>query len=323
MAKKLWRDLTRGKDFYPISSETHSKKLGEYYFVFDEIRVRTGKDQALITSFDKNGIPLNKTYIDVESDHLVYFPISIGQMGLSVFHTYLITKSDDDFNRFLKFADWFKNNAQLDDALGARWLTDVPLPAYNNPGPWQSAFAQSRGISILLRAYQSTGKTDYLGLAEKALIPFTIPVKDGGVASFMDWGPFYEEYTTDVPVLVFNGHIFSMFGIHDFLRVFPNHDTAQSIFNGGFETLIECLPIFDLGYWTRYNYCQAEFYPDVDPATLSYQRLHIMLLKIMNKICPSSEIDNRIRKWNEQVGVINYFKSGYQKYKTLKQLNRI
>lgn len=318
MLNKLYRDLTRGKNFYTIAQEVHSQELGEYYFVFDEARVRSGKDQALITDFDENGIPLNKTYVDVESDKLIYFPISIGQMGLSVFHTYWKTKSDEDADRFLKFADWYIENEESSDDLGSRWMTNIPLPQYRNPGPWQSAFAQSRAISILLRAFQLTGKHRYREIAEKALIPFTFPVSEGGVMSRTDWGPFYEEYTSEIPVLVFNGHIFSMFGINDFIRVFPDNEKAESIFHSGYKSLIKSLPTFDLGNWTRYNYCQADFYPKVDTATLSYQRLHILLLKVINKIRYSLEIERCITKWENQISIKNILNAYISKYSQLK-----
>jgi hypothetical protein len=323
MLNKLYRDLTRGKNFYTIAKEVHSQELGEYYFVFDEARVRSGKDQALITDFDENGIPLNKTYVDVESDKLIYFPISIGQMGLSVFHTYWKTKSDEDADRFLKFADWYIENEESSDDLGSRWMTNIPLPQYRNPGPWQSAFAQSRAISILLRAYQIKGDDRYREIAELALIPFTIPVSKGGVMSETEWGPFYEEYTAEFPVLVFNGHIFSLFGVYDLIRAFPDHGKAKSIFNSGFDTLVNSLTSFDLGNWTRYNYCQADFYPKVDTATLSYHRLHILVLTVMNKIRQSPDIENCIKKWENFVSAKNILNAYVNKYSQLKKLNRI
>ena len=323
MAKKLYQDLTRGKNFYSISEDVTSEILGGYYFLFDEDRVRTGKDQALITDFDQDGIPLNKSYIDVENDNLIYFPISIGQMGLSVFHTYLKTKADYDLKRFLKFADWYKNNVHIDKILGARWLSDVPLPQYRNPGPWQSAFAQSRAISILLRGYQATSNEEYKELAEKALIPFTKSVSEGGVMSETEWGPFYEEYTAKMPVLVFNGHIFSLFGVYDFVRVFPDNQIANSIFSLGYDSLVNSLNFYDLGNWTRYNYCQAEFYPKVDTATLSYQRLHILLLRVIYKIKNHNFIQKTISKWDNQINFINIMKSYKNKYFELKKLNRV
>jgi len=323
MLNKLYWDLTRGKEFYSLSSDVSSSKLREYYILFDERRVRAGKDQALITEFDENGIPLNKTYIDVDSEELVYFPISIGQLGLAVYHTYLKTGSNFDLERFLKFAEWFENYSVLDNSLGARWMTNVPLPQYDNPGPWQSAFAQSRAISILLRGYQATGNENFKELSEKALIAFTISVSGGGVVSETEWGPFYEEYTAKEPVLVLNGHIFSLFGVYDFCRVFPENETAKRIFENGFQTLINGLEQYDLGYWTKYNDCRLPNYPNPDPATLSYQRLHIMLLKAMNTIRPNGIIKEKIKKWEEQLGFVNYIKANRLKYKALKRLNRV
>ena len=323
MLKKLIVDITRGDDFYIISKEIHENKLGTYYFIFDEQSVRGGKDQALITSFDEDGIPLNNTYIDVESDKLVYFPISIGQLGLAVFHTSLKTKSKNDLERFIKFVDWFKNNAVIDKEIGARWFTDVPLPAYNNLGPWQSAFSQSRAISILLRGFQITNNQGYKDLANEALKPFLVPVSKGGVTSFTDWGPFYEEYTSKFPILVFNGHIFSLLGLYDFIRVDKKNDIAREIFESGMKTLINSLAIFDLGYWTQYNYCQESFYPSIDPATLSYHRLHIMLLRIVNLIKPNKILEDTIKNWTEQIGVFNFIKSAKIKYAALKKLNRV
>jgi hypothetical protein len=89
MLKKILHDFLNTSVRYEISDDLHSSKLGTYYFIFKEERLSKGKDQALINKFDKNGIPINKTYIDVTDKEYIYYPISIGQMGLSVFHTFL------------------------------------------------------------------------------------------------------------------------------------------------------------------------------------------------------------------------------------------
>ncbi len=321
--KKIIADFKRGSDFYEISSDVNSSQLGEYYFIFDENIVRSRKVQSLIADYDENGIPLNRPYIDVLSSELVYYPITIGQVGLSVFHTYLNTKSGGDLKRFLKFADWFVNNGEEINNLGIQWLTHVPLPAYQIHGPWQSAFSQSRAISILLRAFQHTQETQYLETAKKALVSFKIPVSKGGVMSQTQWGPFFEEYPADVPVLVLNGHIFSLFGLFDYTRVFPEDSRCNSLVNDGFNSLLLSLSSFDLGYWSRYNYCKAEYYPDLDPATISYHRLHIMLLKAVNQFRENSILVNYIKKWEDYIGILNYVKASYWKYKSLKKLNRI
>ncbi len=323
MLKKIKRDIKASNDTYKIPSNITSQKLEKYYFDFQEKRISKGKDQALIDKFDENGIPINKTYIDVTDKDFVYFPISIGQMGLSIFHTYLETKSDKDKNRFLKFVDWYYNNAEVDEDLGVRWMTDVSLPQYQNLGPWQSAFSQSRGISILLRGYQLTGKKKYSKMAEKALISFTKSVEEGGVTSFTKWGPFYEEYSASVPTLVLNGMIFSLCGIYDFVRVFPENKLAKKIFDDGIETLKNILPEYDMGYWSKYNLCEANFYPKVDPATIGYQRLHITQLEMLYKLTGEEIFNNYIMKFEKQIKFVNILRMYFVKYKALKKLKRV
>ncbi len=323
MFKKLVADFKSPKERYPIASDLHSQILGDYYFVFNENRVSAGKDQALINKFDENGIPINKTYIDVKDKDHVYFPISIGQMGLSVFNTYLQTKTEEDKKRFLKFAEWFYANAHLSDELGARWLTDVKLPAYQTPENWQSAFSQSRGISILLRGYQVSGKKEYAEMAEKALISFTKPVEEGGVTSFTQWGPFYEEYTSEVPTLVLNGKIFAMCGIYDFVRVFPENRLAQKLYKEGIETLKNILPEYDMGYWSRYNLCKASWYPKIDPATISYQKLHVTQLKMLYQLTNEEVFKKYMLKFDKQNSLFNAFRMYFVKFRALRKMGRL
>lgn len=322
MAQKFWRDI-KPKPQYKLNPEKNDPQLGYYQFMFQEKRVSGGKDQALINKFDSNGIPINKTYIDVTDKDYVYFPISIGQMGLAVFHTWLEEKKEADKQRFLKFAEWFYNNAEVDARLGARWMTDVALPQYNNPGPWQSAFSQSRGISILLRGYQLTGKKEWAQMAEKALIPFTIPVIDGGVTSFTKQGPIYEEYTSTEPTAVLNGKIFALCGLHEFVRVFPKNTLAKKLFDDGVATLEHILPQYDMGYWSRYNLCEAEWHPKVDPATISYQRLHVTQLTMLYRLTEKNIFNTYAQKFKKQDTLLGAIRMYFVKYKALKKIGRL
>jgi hypothetical protein len=323
MFEKLISDLRAPANRYQLAADIHNQKLGYYYFMFDEQRVAAGKDQKLISKFDADGIPINKTYIDVSDKDYVYFPISIGQMGLAVFHTYLKSGSETDKARFIKFADWFRNNAVNDDKLGSRWMTNVSLPQYKNPGPWQSAFAQSRAISILIRAYQITTDQKYLAQAEQGLKPFSVPVSEGGVTSFTSFGPFYEEYTAQVPTLVLNGMIFSICGLYDFVRMQREHSLANKLYQDGIETLKSILGEYDMGYWSKYNRCEADWYPAVDPSTLLYQRLHVTQLELLYKMTGESVFFDYSRIFKDQVNLTNLMKMYLNKYKALKVLNRL
>ena len=235
---KLIKDATRIYN-YPISNDLHSQKLGEYYFVFDEKRVRRGKDQANIRKFDKNGIPYFKGTKD-------YYPISVGQMGLAVFHTYLKTKSGYDIDRFMKFVDWFYDNC--DNGV---WWTETEDKVF------KSSFAQSRGISILLRGYQLTKDMKYARCATDALVQF-YQWEDG----------FYKEYPDSC---LLDGHIFSMLGIYDFVRVCPKNRDAQRLWDKGLAKLIQVLPDYDMGYWSRYGLGD-------EPSAKTYQMLLIYWL---------------------------------------------
>jgi len=323
MFKKFRADLRRPKKAFELSNDLHSQELAEYYFLFKEKRIAGGKDQALISKFDDNGIPINKTYIDVKDKDYVYFPISIGQMGLSVYHTFLETQDDVDKNRFLNFADWFLKNADKDEKLGFRWLTDVSLPAYKNPGPWQSAFSQARAMSILLRAYQLTNNENYAYAAKEALKSFLIPVSEGGVTSFTDYGPFYEEYTAEIPTLVLNGMIFALCGVYDLVRVFPKLKEARKVFDDGITCLERILPEFDMGFWTKYDLCNADWYPKVNPATIGYQRLHATQLELLYKISKKETFKSYAKKFRKQDRFINAIKMYKIKFGALKKIGRL
>ena len=143
MLRKLLRDFNTNRKI-EINMENQSETLGYYYIKFDE---DIAKLNRLIHSFDKNGVPLNTTYIDVEDTKLHYYPISIGQYGLAIFHSWLKTHSEEKRGHFLRIADWFMNNRTDHTELGCYWLTDVPKPEYHVYQPWKSAFAQSRGIT--------------------------------------------------------------------------------------------------------------------------------------------------------------------------------
>lgn len=319
---RVWRDITNPTQ-WPLSEDLHSRQLGEFYFLFSEETVKNQKGGQKSIVFDDEGIPMNPTYIDVKDKDFVYYPITIGQVGLAVYHTWLKSNSDSDKNRFMRFVNWFMKNVEEDPTLGAYWETDVPLPQYKNPGPWKSAFAQARAISILLRGYQMTGDNRYAELARKALKSFTIPFDQGGVMAMTEHGPFYEEYTAEIPTLVLNGMIFTLCGIYDFVRVFPEDQTAKTLFDDGIRTLRSLLPDYDLGYWSRYNLCKSDWYPETDPSTITYQHFHAFQLELLSQITGDEVFKLYSRKFRKQINIINILRMYYQKYKALKKLNRL
>ena len=153
-----------------------------------------------------------------------------------------------------------------------------------------------------------TGDKKYAEMAEKALISFQIPVNEGDVTSFTEFGPFYEEYTSDVAVLVLNGMIFSLCRLYVFVRVFPENKLAQKLFNDGIETLKNILPEFDLGFWSRYNLCRASWYPLIDPATVTYQHLHVVQFRMLFKLTGVKLFQLYRLKFQDQIKFFNIIK---------------
>ena len=326
MLRKLLRDLNTNRKI-EINMENQSETLGYYYIKFDE---DIAKLNRLIHSFDKNGVPLNTTYIDVEDTKLHYYPISIGQYGLAIFHSWLKTHSEEKRAHFLRIADWFMNNRTDHSELGCYWLTDVPKPEYHVYQPWKSAFAQSRGISMLLRAWQLTEDDTYLKIATQALIPFTKDITTGGVSVDREKGAtFYEEYVAECPTRVLDGHGFCLFGLYDYIRAVPEkkepngYALALRLFNEGVEGLTRQLPLFDMGFWPRFNRCDLPGYPQDDPCTIGYLRLIRQQLLILYRITGKEELRLFSEKFHHYDRISNILKMYRHKFTALKKLNRL
>lgn len=325
MLGKFRRDLNNNKHV-PIG-DNGGQLLNRYYINF---KGNPSQLNALIADFDKDGVPLNTTYIDVEEKKLHYYPISIGQYALAVFHSYLDTNDEEHKAHFLRIADWFYNNRTEDDKLGVYWLTDVPKPEYGVTEAWKSGFSQSRGLSVMLRAWQLTGDDKFLEASKKALLPFTYDISEGGVAVDLEGGtPIYEEYVAAKPTRVMDGHNFCLFGIYDAVRaITPEvdgavHQLAKDIFDKGIAGLIVRLPEYDMGYWMKFNLCELDFYPKNDPCTIGYLRLVQAQLGILYSITGDEmllQYADKMKRYDRWPNIIRMYQ---QKFTALRQMNRL
>ncbi|MCK5076946.1 MAG: hypothetical protein KAR38_11255 [Calditrichia bacterium] len=98
---------------------------------------------------------------------------------------------------------------------------------------------------------------------------------------------------------------------------------AKQIWDDGVKALKNSLPDYDLGWWTKYNNCSAPFYPEIDPATIKYQNLHISQLEVMAKITGDTTFSNYAKKWDGYLSTWNYLKSYVLKFKALKKIGRL
>lgn len=322
MLQKLWRDLNSE---VPDINTDISGDLSKYYFEFIDDPKKLNR---LIADFDENGVPLNKPYVDVVGHSMHYYPISIGQYGLAVYHNYLDYQSEEKKALFIRIADWFYSNAIISD-VGAIWLTDVPKPEFNVFEPWRSAFSQSRALSILLRAHQLTRDNKYYLRAIEALKPFHFDISEGGVRVGDLNAIFYEEYVSEYPTRILDGAMFSLFGLYDMVRVskakgeIEVENEAQSLFNLGINGLKYWLPKFDMGFWVYYNRCEVPGYPNDDPCTIGYLKLVCSQLEVIHEITKEKVLLEYKMKFKSYLKLSNILRMYRFKYKALKKLNRL
>lgn len=325
MFKRLITDFTDHTNIKTVPSS--DEQLGYYYMKFSEEAINNrGGNKPF--QFDANGVPQIHSYIDVDKPGYYYYPITIGQYGLAVFHSFLSTQDNSKKEHFLRIADWFLDTSVLDKKLGAYWLTEVDKPEFNMTDPWKSSFSQSRALSILLRAWQITSDIKYMEIAKRALIPFLFDVKEGGVRVGKEGMFFYEEYVASAPTRILDGMMFSLFGLHDMIRCAASIDedtklNAQFAFNQGVNGLCSWLPRFDMGYWVYYNRCEIPGYPQNDPCTIGYLRLVVSQLDILYTLTKHETLKKYRDQFRSYVKPVNIVRMYYQKYKALKSLNRL
>lgn len=327
--KRFKTDLKENKNIPLVY--VRSEKLGRYYIDFSlkSLNQRGGNSPF---QFDENGVPKIMPYIDVPDEyrHYSYYHITIGQYALAQFHSYLDSNREEDKIQFLKIADWFYKEKIEGNRLGVYWECKVPKPEYKVFKPWKSAFSQSRGLSVMLRAWQITGEVKYLDACKKALIPFTLDITEGGVSvDRKDGETFYEEYVAAMPTRVLDGHNFALFGLLDFIRAVPesvdkeSHLLAKKLFDEGIEGLIKQLPKFDMGFWMLFNRCPLPHYPKKDPCTIGYLRLITAQLTILDSVVKNPILKKYIAKMKRYDNFFSILRMYPIKFIALKKLNRL
>lgn len=233
--------------------------------------------------FDSGGIPL---YVyQGRADHL---PVLIGFYALGNLERYRRDKAEPNLEAFLKVADWLTSSQQADGT----WRSNFSMPRFGLKPGFPSAMVQGVAISCLVRGYKLSGKEVHLEAAEKALTPFHIDVRDGGVTSHEHGRPFYEEYPLDPPHHVLNGFLYAMWGLHDLVRL-NNNTEAKQLYDRGLATFTDWLPRYDTGYWSLYHIGGE----GRNPATIHYQRLHVDQLEVMHALTGNDLLAEYRDRW--------------------------
>lgn len=213
----------------------------------------------------------------------VYNPTTVGLYALANWELLVHDGDTTARARFLVQAKWLRDNL---DAYG-RWPYRYYLPERGFRAPWYSALAQGYGISTMVRAYEFTGDASYLRAAEKAYRPYTVSVRNGGVAVSNGADLWFEEYPDSHHVL--NGYIFAIWGLHDLARLTGRADVAASR-DRAVATLARNLGAYEHGGYVLYEVWDHHW-------SRHYHQLQIDQLRACGTIFGDTRLSDRGDLW--------------------------
>lgn len=263
--KKWWRML-RGKSILHVN-----QGIGTCYSVsaingyYNDMTEKVTKNPQKLC---RDGIPLT----EVQGGEPIVFPVCVFQYGLGCYDLFLNTQNTEYREKFLLQCTWALEN-QNEDGSWAVFEYECPQHPYGS-------MAQGEGASLLLRAYVLTNDSKYLSAAKKAVYFMIKDVNDGGTLLKIGDRIYLKEFThKDV---VYNGWIFSIWGLYDYLLLFGDDALIRNVYEQTVRTLSDSLRKMDNGYWSMYdmkNKIASPFYHD----------LHIAQLKVMAELSGDEE----------------------------------
>jgi hypothetical protein len=227
-------------------------------------------------------------------------PLTHCHITMLHFHQYLETGSEAAKQQFLKGADLLLRARQTVNLGGItcdvwHYLFEVPTYA-PHPVPWICCMSQGEAMSVFCRAYQMTGRKEFLEAAKGAMAVYNVPVSEGGILGTDREGHvYYEEYPFPGKTYhVLNGFMYSLMGLYDLYRATGDQE-AKRLFEQGIATLTAegVLDRYDIGYCSRYDQHSGIRF---GPAYVRYNLVHVRQLIVLYRITG----DDMLRQWAER-----------------------
>ncbi|HWW71689.1 MAG TPA: D-glucuronyl C5-epimerase family protein [Duganella sp.] len=236
--------------------------------------------------FDSDGIPRYRY-----PDGVFYNITFICHFALYRHSRYLKFGRPDDLALFLHVSNWILAHGQeTNGAFLFPYAFSYTYSYHRLSPPWISALGQGRILSVFARAYGLTADERYLSAALRAMRPFELAVRDGGVqARFPDGGIGFEEYPGREPNLVLNGFITALVGLYD-LGETGQAPRAAELFAQAVRSLENNLHLYDLDYWSAYDLTGLV-------ANASYHQYHIMQLWALYEMTGRETFKRYTSKW--------------------------
>lgn len=217
-------------------------------------------------------------------------PAALAQLSLGWWER-MIAGEPNLFPRFLETAELLRRAAQP-NADATLWAYEADLPKYGIRAPWYSAMAQGQIASVFARVACRTGSPADAELAIRAIKPLLEPSELCLVVRTPE-GLVLEEAPSDHPSRILNGWIFALVGLRDVGEGLRD-ECAEQAFDEGIATLERSLPLYDVGWWSRYS-----LYPHrlVDLAKPFYHRLHVAQLDALYRLTGIDAFAETSARW--------------------------
>jgi hypothetical protein len=177
-------------------------------------------------------------------------------------------------------------------ADGVRWPYTVEVPKYRLRPPWSSAMAQGQAASVFVRAFAESGDERWRTLALDAARPL-LAEDDSDLVAFLPAGPALQEVPGQPRAHVLNGWIYALWGLWD-VHVGLGGADAGRRFDESTHALLATLPLYDVGWWTRYSLYP---HPMRDLAKPFYHRLHVTQMRVLGRLTGHAELAEIAERW--------------------------
>lgn len=222
------------------------------------------KDHFKEKEFDSNGVLMKNGN---------YHPTSIAKLALGSAMNYKETNSEQARIYLENQMKWIIDNFEAKENYGS-WFFPFASPAYGLKKDWSSGYAHGLLLSALIEGYEISGDKVYKPIIDKAIKMYVVPQEYGGFKrlwSQEEW--WFEEYATDRPSRVLNGHIFNLeclYNAYQDLKI----PLLKELFEEGASTVLNHLEDYDAKYSSRYNL--ADWKNEI--ALENYHEIHILQL---------------------------------------------
>ena len=216
-----------------------------YISIFNEKSTPKLWLESGIMLYGFDSIPILKYH-----DKYVINPTTICQFALACYDDYIQNNNQISKKYFMKQVDYLAgNNITIGDGIGFAYN-------YMSKGitpPWYSALAQGQAASVFVRAFFLTHENKYLELAKKSINYMIAKYPHGTLNLTSDGLLWLEEYPKIPQSSVLNGFVFSIFGLIDYAKLFPDDDEVVSITKECLKSLRKSIPKYDTGKWLIYD----------------------------------------------------------------------